>query len=83
MVIFMDRPSDEEIHAFENSVLKKAYRFTDQALIIREALQGPSVFNHSGQKVLAMIGRAALDLYFADQGRKRNKAPGKPLTPLP
>jgi ribonuclease-3 len=80
MVIFMYLPSDEEIEAFENSVLGQAYRFTDRALI-REALQGPSIFNHSGQKTLALVGDATLRQFLVDQGRERNKTPGK--SPLP
>lgn len=77
MVILMHLPSDEEIEAFENSVLGQAYRFTDRALI-REALQGPSIFNHSGQKTLALVGDATLRQFLVDQGRERNKTPGKP-----
>ncbi|KAF4765382.1 hypothetical protein HAV15_003301 [Penicillium sp. str.  len=75
MVILMHLPSDEEIEAFENSVLGQAYRFTDRALI-REALQGPSIFNHSGQKTLALVGDATLRQFLVDQGRERNKTPG-------
>ncbi|KAJ5749396.1 hypothetical protein N7533_006424 [Penicillium manginii] len=76
MVIFMHLPSDEEIEAFENSVLGQAYHFTDRALI-REALQGPSIFNHSGQKTLALVGDATLRQFLVDQGRERNKTPGE------
>lgn len=76
----MHLPSDEEIEVFENSVLGQAYRFTDRALI-REALQGPSIFNHHGQKTLALVGDATLRQCLVDQGRERNKTPGK--TPLP
>ncbi|KAJ5542727.1 hypothetical protein N7535_005151 [Penicillium sp. DV-2018c] len=74
MVIFMHLPSDEEIEAFENSVLGQAYRFTNRALI-REALQGPSIFNHSGQKTLALVGDAILRQFLVDGGRERNKTP--------
>lgn len=77
MVIFMHLPLDEEIEAFENSVLGQAYRFTDRALI-REALQGPSIFNHHGQKTLALVGDATLRQFLVDQGREKNKTPGKP-----
>ncbi|KAF4765080.1 hypothetical protein N7455_004362 [Penicillium solitum] len=76
MVIFMHLPSDEEIEAFENSVLGQTYRFTDRALI-REALQGPSIFNHNGQKTLALVGNATLRQFLVDQGRERNKTPGE------
>ncbi|KAJ9481559.1 hypothetical protein VN97_g11913 [Penicillium thymicola] len=76
MVIFMHLPSDEEIEAFENSVLGQAYRFTDRALI-REVLQGPSIFNHSGQKTLALVGNATLRQSLVDQGQERNKSPGE------
>jgi len=73
----MHLPSDEEIEAFENSVLGNSYRFTDRTLI-REALQGPSIFNHSGQQTLALIGDATLRQFLVDQGRERTKTPGKP-----
>lgn len=76
MLAFMHLPSDEEIEAFEHSVLGQAYRFTDRAWI-REALQGPSIFNHSGQKTLALVGDATLRQFLVDQGRERNKSPGK------
>lgn len=81
MVIFMHLPSDEEIEAFENLVLGQVYRFTDRALI-REALQGPSTFNHSGQKTLALVGDATLRQFLVDKGRERHKTPGKPLPSL-
>lgn len=77
MVIFLHLPSDEDIEAFENSVLRHAYRFTDRALI-REALQCPGIFNPSGQQTLALVGDATLRLFLVDQGRERVKTPGKP-----
>ncbi|KAJ5580542.1 hypothetical protein N7450_006843 [Penicillium hetheringtonii] len=76
MVIFMHLPSDEDIEAFENSVLGKCYHFTNRTLI-REALQGPSIFNHSGKKTLALVGDATLRQFLVDQGRERNKTPGE------
>ncbi|KAJ5781560.1 uncharacterized protein N7518_010043 [Penicillium psychrosexuale] len=74
MVILMHLPSDEEIEAFENLVLGKAYRFTDRALI-REALQGPSIFNHYGQKSLALAGDVKQREFLIVQGRERGKTP--------
>ena len=68
MVIFMPLPSDEEIEAFENSVLRQTYRFTNRALI-REALQGSGPFNPSGNKILALAGDATLRQILIDQGR--------------
>lgn len=76
MVISMHLPSDEDIEAFENSVLGKSYHFTHRTLI-REALQGPSIYNHSGKKTLALVGDATLRQFLVDQGRERNKTPGK------
>ncbi|CAG8937556.1 unnamed protein product [Penicillium salamii] len=70
----MDLPSNEEIEVFENSVLGNAYRFTDRALI-REALQGPSIFNHHGQKTLALVGDATLRQFLVDQGREQTSGP--------
>ncbi|OGE46847.1 hypothetical protein PENARI_c100G09676 [Penicillium arizonense] len=74
MVIFMPLPSDEEIKAFEDSVLQRTYRFTNRALI-REALQGSSLFNPGGNKVLALADDATLRQILVDQGRDRNKSP--------
>ncbi|KAJ5222387.1 uncharacterized protein N7469_008627 [Penicillium citrinum] len=76
MVISMHLPSDEDIEAFENSVLGKSYHFTHRTLI-REALQGPSIYNHSGKKTLALVGDATLRQFLVDQGRERNKTPGE------
>ncbi|KAJ5324355.1 hypothetical protein N7476_002955 [Penicillium atrosanguineum] len=70
----MPLPPDEEIEAFENLVLKNSYRFTKRALI-RDALQGPSPFNPSGKKTLALAGDASLRQMLVDQGRDREKSP--------
>ncbi|KAJ6159592.1 hypothetical protein N7497_004129 [Penicillium chrysogenum] len=75
MVIF-DLPKDEEIVDFEKLVLGQAYRFTDRAFI-REALQGPSIYNHDGQKTLALVGDAILRQSLVDQGRERSETPGE------
>ncbi|KAJ5588488.1 hypothetical protein N7537_011166 [Penicillium hordei] len=70
----MPLPSDEEIEAFKDSVLQRTYCFTNRALI-REALQGSSLFNPGGNKVLALASDATLRQILVDQGRDRNKSP--------
>ena len=76
-MVILHLPKDEEIVDFEKLVLGQAYRFTDRAFI-REALQGPSIYNHDGQKTLALVGDAILRQSLVDQGRERSKTPGKP-----
>ncbi|KAJ5832156.1 hypothetical protein N7474_000467 [Penicillium riverlandense] len=74
MVVFISLPSDEEIEAFEKIVLQQSYHSTNRVLT-REALQGCSPFNPSGNKILALAGDAILRQVLVDQGRDREKSP--------
>ncbi|KAK9853406.1 hypothetical protein MYU51_006481 [Penicillium brevicompactum] len=74
----MHLPSDKKIKVFETSVLGQTYHFTNQALI-HEALQDPNIFNHHGQKTLALVGDATLCQFLVDQGRERNKTPAEEI----
>ncbi|CAP79820.1 hypothetical protein E8E15_008299 [Penicillium rubens] len=73
-MVILHLPKDEEIVDFEKLVLGQAYRFTDRAFI-REALQGPSIYNHDGQKTLALVGDAILRQSLVEQGRERSETP--------
>ena len=76
MVKFFPLPNDEQIEDFENIILRQSHHFQNRDLI-REALQLAGPLNPNGNRVLAQVGDAIIRLILVDQGRNKNKTPGK------
>lgn len=82
MAVLLPLPTDEDIEAFEKLILRQAYYFQDRDLI-REALQLRGLLNPNGNRVLAQVGDSIIRHVLLDQGRDRNKTPGRTcLLPL-
>lgn len=76
MVKFFPLPNDEQIEEFENIILRQSHHFQNRDLI-REALQLAGPLNPNGNRVLAQVGDAIIRLILVDQGRNKNKTPGR------